>query len=343
MVVDWPIRLLRLATAYKAKLLCSGIFVSQREPESILQEDLGVDDLAPLRYVNAKIDFDQQSVTASCLGIRCTALYRPGLGSSLVMDTCSRTLRQQSQVFEQWDSATPRVDHDVPTLKGFAGEAQLNAVLANAFKEENRKRLKRTRAIVVLHKGHIIAERYAPGFSAQTPMLGWSMTKSVVNALIGILVHQGKLSLDQCELLPEWCSPGDERCSITLDQLLRMCDGLSFSEKYNDPRADATTMLFQREDMAAYAARRPLKHQPDSAFHYSSGSSVLLCRVLKQAIGGGLEDYFMFPRKVLFDPLGMASAVLEPDAAGTFTGSSYLYATARDWAKFGLLYLQDGC
>ena len=169
------------------------------------------------------------------------------------------------------------------------------------------------------------------------------MAKSVINTLIGILVQQGKLSLDAQNLLPEWRSPDDPRRHITLDQLLRMSSGLQFSEKYANPLSDVITMLFRQGDRAHYAAQCQLQHPPDRLFHYASGTTILLCRIMKEAIGGSLADYFSFPRRALFDRLGMASAILEPDAAGTFAGSSFMYATASDWAKLGLLYLQDGC
>lgn len=340
---NYPSRFLRMATAYKAKLLCSGIFVSGREVNALLTEDLAVDQLAPLRALSSQIDYGNKTVTVSCLcGFRSTAVYRPGLGSTLVMGSTVEALRAQSADFCQWHEQTPRPKQPLPkprTPHNEVDTAALAAVIDQAFDNK----AARTRAVVILHKGEIIAERYAPGFDAQTPMMGWSLAKSVVNALIGILVYQGKLSLSQQDLLPEWRQPGDPRREITLDQLLRMSSGLAFSETYSSPFSDATTMLFQTGDRAAYAAKLPLKDAPGSTFNYSSGTTVLLCRIIRNAIGGSLTDYFAFPRQALFDPLGMASAVMEPDAAGTFTGSSFMYATAQDWARLGLLYLQDGC
>lgn len=362
-------RLLTLATAYKAKLLCSGVFVSERDPQDVISTDLAVDSLAPLKAVRATVDREKQLVRASLFGglslgaslrwgdraisdpsVR-TALYRPGLGSTLVLGTTIGELRQQSQAFDAWRQHNPRRHQSLlaaDTLPPELDAARLTKALENAFTERNPARLKRTRAVVVVYKGRIIAERYAPGFSATTPMLGWSMAKSVINALIGILVQQGKLSLTSDHLLAEWRSPTDPRRHITLDQLLRMSSGLQFSEIYSSPLSDATTMLFQKGDNARYAAALPLVAPPDTQFSYASGTTILLCRILKEAIGKeaigkDLTDYFSFPQRALFDPLGMASAVLEPDAAGTFTGSSFMYATARDWAKLGLLYLQDGC
>jgi len=179
-------------------------------------------------------------------------------------------------------------------------------------------------------------------FHMKQPLIGWSMTKSVINALTGILVGQGKLSLEDRALLPEWRGPGDPRAHITLDQLLRMSSGLKFAEDYANPLEDVIFMLLGTDDVAAYAANKPLEAEPGTKWYYSSGTTNIIARIMRDAIGGTDADYFAFPRRALFDPMGMHSAIIEPDASGTFVGSSLMYATARDWARFGLLYLQDG-
>jgi CubicO group peptidase (beta-lactamase class C family) len=168
------------------------------------------------------------------------------------------------------------------------------------------------------------------------------MTKGVINALTGILVREGKLSVKDEAPVPEWQAPGDPRRHITLDHLLRMTSGLAFEEDYANPLKDVTFMLLATPDMAAYAASKPLVAEPGSQWHYSSGTTNILARILRGAVGGADADYLAFPRQVLFDPIGMRSAVIELDTSGTFVGSSFMYATARDWARFGLLYLQDG-
>ncbi|WP_346292377.1 serine hydrolase [Sphaerothrix gracilis] len=333
-----------LAAAYKAKVLASSIFVAQRQPEAVLAEDLAVDNLALLKYVQTQIDWQAQTVTASVFGVaQRQVICRPGLGCTLVVDVPAGKIQQQSnplatcsrshKVFEFPIAAEPphRVD-----------EAQLAAVVESAFAEADPKRQQRSRALIVVQAGQIIAERYAPGFTAETPLLGWSMTKSVVNALVGILVQQGKLSLDTCGLVAE-CNEAGDRCeAITIDQLLRMSSGLPFSEIYSNPLSNVTKMLFSRGDMAAYAANRTLAEVPGAHWSYASGTTNILCRIIRQVVGSTEAAYFAFPHQRLFEPLGMTSAVLEPDASGTFVGSSYMYATARDWAKFGQLYLQDG-
>ena len=168
------------------------------------------------------------------------------------------------------------------------------------------------------------------------------MTKSVTNALVGILVKQGRLRLKDPAPVPEWRSPGDPRDSITLDELMRMSSGLKFKEDYKDPFPDVVRMLFSRSDAGAFAASMPLEAAPDSRWQYSSGTANIISRIVRQTLGGTLRDYFAFPQQALFDKIGMASAVMEPDPSGTFVGSSFMYATPRDWARFGLLCLNDG-
>jgi CubicO group peptidase (beta-lactamase class C family) len=184
--------------------------------------------------------------------------------------------------------------------------------------------------------GRIIGERYGDGFKAETPLLGWSMTKSVNAAIVGTLIKAGKLSLDQSGLLPEW--KGDGRAAIKLSDLLAMSSGLEFNEDYGDV-ADVTRMLYLEPDMADFAASKPLVHDIGQTWSYSSGTSVMLSRIWQDAVGAEALSY---AKKALFDPIGMTSAVPEPDEHGTFVGSSYLYATGRDWARFGLFILNKG-
>ena len=219
---------------------------------------------------------------------------------------------------------------------------KLKNVTERAFTEPDPAKPRRTRAVIVLYDGRIIAERYAAGFSRETPQLGWSMTKSVTNALVGVLVKEGKLKLRDPAPVPEWRSPGDPRAAITLDNLLRMSSGLRFKEDYKNPRSDAIRMLLAEPDAGAYAAEKPLEVAPNSRWSYSSGTANIISRIVRQSAGGSLSDFTAFAHRALFDRVGMASAVIEPDPSGTFVGSSFMYATPRDWARFGLLYLNDG-
>jgi CubicO group peptidase (beta-lactamase class C family) len=192
------------------------------------------------------------------------------------------------------------------------------------------------RAIVVVHHGHIVAERYAPGFSARTPLLGWSMTKSVVAGLIGILVAQGRLDLEQSGF---WAAaPGDARARIRLADLLGMSSGLRFDEEYAVV-SDVTRMLYLQSDMAAFARSQPLIHPIGEVWSYSSGTALILSRIVAEAAGMPAAD---FVASRLFGPLGMTTATIEADEHGTLVGSSYMYASARDWARYAQFLLQGG-
>jgi CubicO group peptidase (beta-lactamase class C family) len=218
---------------------------------------------------------------------------------------------------------------------------QLSAVLERAFSESNAGPARRTQAVVIVHQGRVVAERYANGIASETPLAGWSMSKTAMNALVGILVGEGRLALDAPVELPEWQGHGDPRAAITLDHLLRMSSGLRFDEGMSSPRSDVMQMLFATGDAAGYAAGQPLEAAPGAVWRYSSGSTNIVARVIRHVLRDDAE-YYTFPRRTLFDRLGMTGATLETDASGTYIGSSYMYATARDWARFGLLYLMDG-
>jgi hypothetical protein len=195
--------------------------------------------------------------------------------------------------------------------------------------------------VVVLHQGKLVAERYAPGYGPDTPIWAHSLSKSVTHALVGILVRQGKLRLDQPAPVAAWRAPGDPHHAVTVDQLLRMDSGLPFDET-NGVLSLLTRMLFLQPDMAAYAANTPLAHPPGTAWGYSNLGYVLLGRMITDAAGGNAVAAERFARRELFAPLGMGHTVIQADATGTLIGSGSVYGTARDFARFGQLYLDDG-
>jgi CubicO group peptidase (beta-lactamase class C family) len=336
-------QLVSIGAAYKGRILCSGVFVSQRNPQSILSADLSGDYLSVLRHINAHVDYRSREVTTEFLGFaRRKAVYREGRGCAVVdgeLPAISPARSSETPVSEarprtnQWDSR----DESPPEFD----QARLQAALDWAFSDPDPELPRRTRAVAIVHQGRLVAERYAQGFTKETPQIGWSMTKSVINALVGILVKDGKISLNTPAPVPEWQSSGDPRHVITLEHLLRMTSGLRFNEDYSNPRADAPHMLFGVSDMAAYAAEKPLEAEPGTRWSYSSGSTNIIARVIRQVVAAS-DHYNNFPRRALFERIGMPSAVLETDATGTYVGSSFMYATARDWARFGLLYLNDG-
>ena len=201
-----------------------------------------------------------------------------------------------------------------------------------------------TRALLVMYRGRIVAERYGDGFDKETRFVGWSMSKSITGVLIGLLVSDGRLRLDETAPVPAWQRSGDPRGEITLRQLLQMRSGLRHTEMIDPPYdADTVRMLFLdgRDNMAAYAEAQPLEAEPGSTFEYSSASTAILSDLAARALTTSSDPAtrrrvvaeYLKPR--LFDPLGMDSMVPEFDAAGTMAGSSLIHGTARDWAKFG--------
>src|SRR4051812_38750890 len=331
-------RLAPIGTAYAAKTLCSGVFVSHRGEQGVIREDIRADNHPLLRVIHASVDLSSKTASATFLGLaRRDAVFRSGRG-------CALAFGEEMHADQLSDSDPPAAagEYFAPDTDRRVDASQLRSAVDWAFSEPDPNRLRRTRAVVVLHHGRLLAERYANGFSAHMPMLGWSMTKSVTGALIGILVREGKLALDDRGLLSQWTTEGDPRAQITLDQLLRMTSGLRFTENHSDPLEDVAIMLFARRDAAAYAIGKPLEVPPGTRWSYSSGTSNILAAVMRRAIGGSEQDYLLFPRLALFNPLGMHDAVLESDASGTFVASSYLYASPHDWARFGQFLLQDG-
>ena len=340
-----------LGTGYVAKYMCSSTFISNRDPEIVFPEDVEpVNILAKL--VDYKINRKQRSVTSTSFGLfGLTAIYREGCGCSLVMGTTADAMARQKLVPPDFMKNRPQHSAERPWPAGGQGPVnpsglgvdrqKLEAALDAAFAEPGPEKPRKTRAVVVVYDGQLIAERYAPGFDKDMPLLGWSMSKTVTNALVGILAGQNRLEVMKPAPVPEWQKDGDDRKKITLDQLLRMSSGLKFEEVYL-PLYDATYMLYGSYDFAAYAAARPLETEPDTKWNYSSGTANIVARIVRQTIEKEYDYYYNFIYEELFDKIGMFSAVLEPDSSGTFVGSSYALATPRDWARFGLLYLQDG-
>lgn len=253
-----------------------------------------------------------------------TAYYTPGRGCTIARERPSVT--------------TPRpVTASPAALRAAASPAPpaVHRAVDAAFGERpaDRERLN-TRAVVVVHGGQIVAERYAAGFTADTRQLGWSMGKSVANLMAGRLVAEGKLALGDTRLRPEWT---DERAGISVEHLLRMSSGLQWNETY-DLGTSITRMLYLEPDMGGYAASLPAAHAPGSYQQYSSGTTNILCQVLEQRSGLGAD----MAAELILSPLGLSSAVWEPDAAGHPVCSSYLWATPRDWATIGQFALQEG-
>jgi CubicO group peptidase (beta-lactamase class C family) len=324
-----------IGPAYKAKVLCSLIFGSGRAIETLSPDEVSADSYWMMRLIQSRVDRNTHSVTAWLSGFRPrTAVFRNESGATLVPGggfASSPLMPSPASA-----GASARAVQPWPTSKG---SAALERAVDAAFLDPTPRRLRRTRAVLVALDGRILAERYAAGFSEATRFQGWSMTKSVLGALAGVLVGEGRLSLNDRALLPGWTEP-DPRAAVTVEDLLRMRSGLAFSEQYADLSSDVIEMLFNQPDTAGYAASRPLVAAPGTSWSYSSGTTNILSAVLRRRLPE--SEYLSWPRRVLFEPLGMTSALMETDASGTFVASSFMLATTRDWARFGQLFLQDG-
>ncbi len=243
--------------------------------------------------------------------------------------------------YQEWpDAAWPPVHPS----EGFS-KVELGARIARAFVPDAPAALKGIRAVVVIRGGGLAAEAYADGFGLDTKLVSWSVAKSFTHAVAGLMVKDGQISLNDRLPVPEWQSGPDPRSAITLDHALRMSSGLEFSEDYvNLGTSDVINMLFGQgfADMGAYTASKPLLYEPGTHWSYSSGTTNMISRVMRDLSGGTEGDYRAFLDTRLFDPLGITSAEPEFDNAGTLIGSSLLFMTARDYARFGLFYMRDG-
>jgi len=329
-----------IVTGYGAKNLCSCAYLSGRTEQSVIDNELSA---FPLSIGTFKLHPEDSSATASVFGFaKHKAIYRKGLGCTLLNEISEEELRNQKfnlpkPLGNQDNIAWPMGNLIRDTILQDINYKLLNKTVEDAFAEPGETKNRRTRAILVLYDGQIIAEKYADGFDQNTRQLGWSMAKSVTNSLIGILVRDGKLSLNDAAPFAEWRN--DNRANLTINNLMQMSSGLNWEENYSKP-SDATNMLFKTKDAGLFASYATLTREPGKVFQYSSGTSNMLAWIVRNAVGD--SAYYTFATERLFKKTGMHSMILEPDAGGTYVGSSYAFATARDWARFGLLFLNDG-
>ena len=335
----------KVATGFVANVVCSETFVSGQDPDKIFADTTAAMPGARLITwaMDSRVDRDARDVTVTLFGLgKSHAVYREGLGCRLDHGDLTTDVTFPAEAKPQ-----------PPLLPEIAGPAvvqpvmpQLAQALERAFAEPAAPPFRHTRAIVVVKDGRVIAERYADGYGVDTPLLGFSATKSVTSALIGILVRQGKLAVDKPAPVAAWQGPDDSRHAITVDQLLRHTAGLALGSSLEASLGAAlepvNRMKYMERDMAAFAESTPLATTPGTAWNYSDGNSIILSHLIRNATGGHPADVMRFARSELFEPLGMHSVTLEFDGAGTPEGSSQMLASARDWARFGLLYLNDG-
>ncbi|MDA0329468.1 MAG: serine hydrolase [Gemmatimonadetes bacterium] len=204
-----------------------------------------------------------------------------------------------------------------------------------------------TLGLVVTYKGRILGERYGEGIGIHTPLESWSMGKSLTGTLVGVLIHQGAYELWQPAPFPQWQSEGDPRQAIRIGDIMRMSSGLRINAP-GDPDYDESTYadhLYYYTGTAnsfEWAATRPQQWPPNTVGRYRNTDPVLANYLVRLAVEGRGEEYHSFPQRALFDKIGIRDAIIETDPYGNFLGQGYEFLPARDWARLGNLYLQDG-
>jgi CubicO group peptidase (beta-lactamase class C family) len=336
----------KVVTGFVANIICSETFVSGLDPQKTFSETTAA--MPGVGLITWALDYNvdrtRKDVTVTLFGLsRAHAVYREGMGCYL--DHGGLVADVSLPVAE---SKPPQAL--LPEIAGPAVVApanpQLAAALDRAFAEPTSPPFRRTRAVVVVKDGRVVAERYAEGYGVETLLLGFSATKSVISALTGVLVRKGALTLDRPVPIAAWQGADDPRHAITVDQLLRHTAGLAIGSSLEASLGAAfepvNRMKFMESDMAAYAESIKLATPPGSAWNYNDGNFIILSHLIRNAAGGHAPDVLRFARQELFAPLGMRNVTLEFDASGNPEGSSQMLATARDWARFGMLYLNDG-
>jgi len=329
----------RVMTGFTSRTVCTKVFVSRLDPDRALAEMMEATAGSWLVSWGFDVNVDRprgEVVTTLFGGAAARAQFHKGLGCVLEHGGAMA-----------WTAAAvvpPLARGDEPPLVETRNPVIASA-LDRAFAEDASVR-KNTKAVVVMKDGRIIAERYAPDHDIETPVMGFSATKSVFNALAGILVRDGRLNLDAPAPIAQWRTAGDARGAITIDHLMRHTAGLAMGSSLMASLGSAwepvNRMKFIERDMAAFAADAQLESAPGSKWNYHDGNTVLLARVITDAVGGKPADLLRFALRELFAPLGMRHVTIEFDAAGNAEASSQMLASARDWARFGELFAADG-
>lgn len=330
--------LLPIITGYPAKYLCSAVFVSNRVQEEVEAMDLH---FSFIKYTKNVVDYQDSSVTSSFLWGKSKAIFRKGFGATLIRDVEEKELRKikfprTPELNYNPDTTAWPLGNVIPDTSTNINTEKLDLISDKLMGPDGYNG--HAFAFIVLHKGIPVVERYQPEFTSQTRFLSWSMAKSFTNTLTGILVHQGKIDIHQPVDIPEW--KDDERSKITISDLMQMQSGLNWNEDYGN-RSDVTMMLYCQNNFSEYASDRTLSSPTGSLWYYSSGSTNIVSKLIRNTINDD-QHYYQFSKTELFNKIGMPDALIEVDPSGTQVGSSYVFATARDYARYGLFNLQDG-
>jgi CubicO group peptidase (beta-lactamase class C family) len=324
---------LNILAGYSAKNTASSVFIGER---TLAFTDKTDNNFSPVNLATDAIDIGKKFATSSALGLLTRkAIYREGLGAVLTLDANDESASYLVPKRRKVDNNTPFPYGNAPqkdTIFTNINYTKLNKTVDAIFGK------RKSRAVVVLYKDQIILEKYADGFDKDARILGWSMTKSIMSTVFGVLEHQNKINLQDKAPIASW--QNDARKNISIHNLLQMNSGLEWDENY-DEISDATKMLFLERDMTKMQAEKPLQYKTNASWNYSSGTSNLLSGILRTQFNTH-QEYLDFWYTDVIDKIGMNSMVVESDLAGNYVASSYAWATARDWAKFGLLYLHNG-
>jgi CubicO group peptidase (beta-lactamase class C family) len=324
---------LNILAGYSAKNTASSVFLGKR---TLAFTDKTDNNFSPVNLATDAIDTENKWATSSAFGLLTRkAIYRAGLGAVLSIDASDESASYLVPKRLKANNSAPFPYGNAPqkdTVFANINYSKLNKTVGAIFGKE------KTRAVVVIHKDQIILEKYADGFDKDSRILGWSMTKSIMSTVFGVLEHQNKIDLHEKAPIASWQK--DARKNITINNLLQMNSGLEWDENY-DEISDATKMLFLERDMTKMQAEKPLQYKTNASWNYSSGTSNLLSGILRDQFKTH-QEYIDFWYTDFIDKIGMNSMVVETDLAGNYVASSYAWATARDWAKFGLLYLHNG-
>ena len=331
--------MLPIITGYAAKNLASGIFIAGRTQGAMEWEDLN---FSVIKFTKNTVDLEEKKVTSRFFWEKSTAVYVEGFGCTLVKDYTEEEIKARNypsvNILPKYPEriSWPAGDLIADTVPQGINLSKLEMTLMEAMSDTIPS--KGTFAVMVVYKGHPVAEVYRDDFGRNNRFLSWSMAKSFTNTLIGLMVKDQLVDIHKPIELLAWQVDG--RKEISLNHLMQMNSGLKWNEGYGN-LSDVTNMLHKVGDMGKYTAMKKSIGSVDSIFNYSSGSTNLASMVLRNSFSSD-QEYLAYPRKALFNKIGMRSAIFELDASGTFVGSSYLYATMRDYARFGLLYLNDG-
>jgi CubicO group peptidase (beta-lactamase class C family) len=325
---------LKIIAGYSSKNTASSVFVANRTLEFTAKTDTN---FLPIKIAKDQVHTSEKSATANILHlVTRKAFFREGLGSVLGLEKEDFKKKYLVPKRSIPDNETPFPYGNAPQKEIIFNNieySKLNKTLDGLFDAKNQ-----TRASVVIYKNQIIAERYAEGFDQNSKLLGWSMTKSITGTLFGILEHENRIKVNDNAPIEAWRN--DERKQITIHNLLQMNSGLEWREK-GSGLSDAVKMLYLDRDITQRQIKARMIGKPNETWNYSSGTTNILSTILRQQFKTH-QEYLDFWYAALIDKIGMNSMLIETDLVGNYVGSSYGWATARDWSKLGLLYLHNG-